>query len=56
MPTDSRLILATVIVFATMVGAWMFRYEPFNTFSHRNRFTGATCDISEECWFGANGR
>jgi hypothetical protein len=57
MSTDSRLILALAIVFATLFAAWMFLYESYGLYnaSHRNRFTGATCHASEECWF-SNGR
>ena len=54
MQIDSRVILAGAIIFATLMGAWMFRYESFNMGSaHRNRFTGAVCDVSEECWFSS---
>jgi len=37
---DSRIVLAGAIVFATIVGAWMFRYETIGEGGHRNRFTG----------------
>jgi hypothetical protein len=49
---DGRKVLAAAIVAATLLAAWMFRYEPVldGTF-HRNRFTGATCVFQEECWF-----
>lgn len=49
---DSRTLLAAAIVFGVFVGAWMFRYDSFgrDNASHRNRFTGATCHASEECW------
>lgn len=47
---DSRIILAGAIVFATLVGAWMFRYEEHG-FGHRNKITGAICAVREECWF-----
>jgi hypothetical protein len=45
--------LAVAIIFATLVGAWMFRYEPVGSglVTHRNRFTGAVCRIEEDCWF-----
>jgi hypothetical protein len=35
----------------------MFRYEAYGAYnsSHRNRFTGAACHSSEECWF-TNGK
>jgi len=30
----------------------MFRYEPVgNGSGHRNRFTGAICYVTNECWF-----
>ena len=49
---DGPKLLAIAIVFATIMSAWMFRYEIlFNGAMHRNRFTGATCHITEECWF-----
>jgi len=56
MPIDSRLALAAAIVFATLVGAWMFRYEVYGGSynAHRNRFTGVVCLSSEECWFSSN--
>jgi hypothetical protein len=54
---DSRILLPAAIVFATLIGAWMFRYDSYGLYnaSHRNRFTGATCHASEECWF-SNGK
>jgi hypothetical protein len=49
---DSRHLLAIAIIFATLVGAWMFRYEILPPGGlHRNRFTGAVCRPEEECWF-----
>jgi len=48
---DSRHALAIAIIFATLVGAWMFRYEQVLAGFHRNRFTGAVCPNHEECWF-----
>jgi hypothetical protein len=52
---DSRHLLAIAIIFATLVGAWMFRYEPIlNGGIHRNRFTGVVCRFDEECWFGSS--
>jgi hypothetical protein len=52
MPTDNRLTLTIAIVFATLVGAWMFRYENsgYANSVHRNRFTGAVCSVVSECW------
>jgi hypothetical protein len=50
------MILAAAIVFATLLAGWLLRYEiygPYNL-NHRNRFTGATCRVSEECWFISN--
>lgn len=54
--TDSRLVLAAAIVFATLVGAWMFRYETYGPINnlHRNRFTGTYCKIENECWFSSS--
>lgn len=50
---DGRTLLAAAIVFGVLVGAWMFRYDSYgySNASHRNRFTGAVCHASEECWF-----
>jgi hypothetical protein len=46
-------LLAIVTAFATLVGAWMFRYENFaNGSFHRNRLTGAVCHSYAECWSG----
>jgi hypothetical protein len=50
---DGPRLLAIAIIFATLVGAWMFRqYEPYPNydFLHRNRITGAVCYAYEECW------
>jgi hypothetical protein len=51
--SDGHRLLAAAIVFATLLGAWMFRYEQaFRDHQmHRNRITGVICPISEECWF-----
>jgi hypothetical protein len=49
---DGRIVLAAAIVFAVLVGAWMFRYEPNamgSSVFHRNRITGAVCTVSKEC-------
>jgi hypothetical protein len=54
MTLDSRITLAAAIVFATLIGAWMFRDEPSGMGVHRNRFTGAICFNIEECWFSSN--
>jgi hypothetical protein len=49
--SDSRRLLAAAILLAILVGAWMFRYQPFaDGRAHVNRFTGAVCGISQECW------
>jgi hypothetical protein len=54
MPIDSRIILAAAIVFATLIGAWMFRYEAgWTPLVHRNRLTGAICFAMDECWFSS---
>jgi hypothetical protein len=51
MPIDGRVILAAAIVHATLLAAWMFRYETIGgTYEHRNRFTGATCAVDKDCW------
>jgi hypothetical protein len=47
-------LLAVAIILATLIGAWMFRYETYGIGVHRNRFTGAVCFKSEECWFSSN--
>jgi hypothetical protein len=49
--TSGPQMLAIAIIFATLVGAWMFRFETTHPLAHRNRFTGAWCDIQVECWF-----
>jgi hypothetical protein len=53
---DGRKILAVVIAAATLVAAWMFRFEWADQAGayHRNRFTGATCWHTEECWFSTD--
>jgi hypothetical protein len=50
---DSKKLLAWAIIFAAVVGTWLFRFEEIpQTFGmHRNRLTGATCHFTEECWF-----
>jgi len=53
---DSQKLLAVSIIIATLVIAWMFRYETItnNTLPfamHRNRFTGAVCLTIHECWW-----
>jgi hypothetical protein len=49
--SDGRRLLAAAILLATLLGAWMFRYEHLYGTEHQNRFTGVICSISEECWF-----
>jgi hypothetical protein len=51
---DSRAVLAAAIIFATLIGAWMFRYETYREILHRNRFTGAVCRVTVECWFSSD--
>jgi len=47
-------LLAITILFATLTGAWMFRYEPIgNGMLHRNRLTGVICQAIDECWFNS---
>jgi len=50
---DGYKLVAVAIVFATIVLAWMFRFEPTgqDNLFHRNRFTGAVCHSTQECWF-----
>jgi hypothetical protein len=48
---DGYKLIAIAIIFATIVLGWMFRYEPArDNLFHRNRFTGAVCPSTEECW------
>ena len=51
--SDGQRLLAMAIILATVVGAWMFRYETIGPNAHRNRFTGAICLMDEECWIKA---
>jgi hypothetical protein len=46
---DGRRLIAVAIILATLVGAWMFRYESFGAL-HRNRSTGVVCLLQHECW------
>ena len=50
--SDGHRLLVVAIVFATLLGAWMIRFETLNSdpLVHRNRFTGAICSLDEECW------
>jgi hypothetical protein len=49
---EGSRLLAVAIILATLVGAWMLRYEryPNYGFLHRNRIRGAVCYAYEECW------
>ena len=47
---QSWFVRGTIIATLFMI-FWMFRYETLNSWSHRNRLTGAMCPISQECWF-----
>jgi hypothetical protein len=51
--SDGRRLLAVAIIFATLIAAWMFRYETLgqNGVTHRNRLTGVVCLVRDECWF-----
>jgi hypothetical protein len=55
LPFDGRWALATAIVFAAVLAAWLFRYEAIdpNGWMHRNRITGAICPTASECWFSS---
>jgi len=54
---DGRTALAGAIVFATVVAAWMFRYEDTKQADvHRNRITNAVCYAEDECWFTSDWR
>jgi hypothetical protein len=55
---DGRMALAASIVFATVVAAWMFRYDERESYSigHRNRFTGVVCFKADSCWFSSDER
>jgi hypothetical protein len=52
---DGKLIAGAIVLAAILV-VWAFRYETFgpNNNHHRNRLTGATCQVSEKCWFSSN--
>ncbi|MBR1173837.1 hypothetical protein JQ617_07720 [Bradyrhizobium sp. KB893862 SZCCT0404] len=45
------VLVAPAIVIALLVVARILRYEPYGADQHRNRYTGAICNVSEECWF-----
>jgi hypothetical protein len=45
--SDGRRLLAAAIIFAAVVGAWMFRYDRMErSFKHQNRFTGTVCNFT----------
>ena len=49
---NTKIVLPIVAEAITLfVGARIVRYEPLSAEQHRNRYTGALCKISEECWF-----
>jgi hypothetical protein len=48
--SDGKRALATAMVIAVVVGAWMFRYEILSPGMHRNRLTGNVCSIHQSCW------
>ena len=54
--SDGRTLLTFAVIAATLLGAWMFAYEPVgpNLLLHRNRITGAVCPIADSCWFRSN--
>jgi hypothetical protein len=45
--SDGRRLLAAAIVLVVLVAVWMFRFENLNTAIHRNRITGAVCEIKQ---------
>jgi hypothetical protein len=51
MISKGHKLVAGAIIFATLMGAWLFRFETVGQQSHRNRFTGVLCHITTECWF-----
>lgn len=54
--SDGRRLIAVAIIFATLVAACFFRFETVGSGYHRNRLTGAVCNITVECWFSGYGR
>ena len=48
---DGKRLVAYVIIFAVLLLAWMFRFEPLPGKAHRNRLTGVRCYEWQECWF-----
>jgi hypothetical protein len=52
-PNGGKLI-NTAIIIAAILLSWTFRYETVGfgiRAMHVNRFTGAMCPVSVECWF-----
>jgi hypothetical protein len=47
--SDGRVLLAASVLMVVVSLGWVFRYETYNV-HHRNRFTGATCFVHQECW------
>ena len=47
--SDRRTLLTVSILLILLNVAWYFRYETYNV-HHRNRYTGVTCFVNEECW------
>jgi hypothetical protein len=53
MSLDGRKALALAIVFASLLAAWLVRFENLGSGMHLNRVTGEVCHVSEECWFSS---
>jgi hypothetical protein len=52
-----RALLASAIMFATLVAAWILRYEGTKQAGvHRNRITNVRCHAEDECWFKSDQR
>ena len=51
--SNGQKAFALVIASAILLMAWMVRFESADKygFFHRNRFTGAVCYRTTECWF-----
>jgi hypothetical protein len=52
---EATMKATTVVIFAVIVVAWMFRYENYKDVNseniwHRNRFTAAICPIDQDCF------
>ena len=48
-----RCVLAVAVGCTFVITAWLFRFETLDGYGnrHRNRLTGVTCLLMEECWF-----